>query len=84
MAFPPATAAAGRAAAFVRAVNFGTEGYRGPCPLRGSGTHHYVFRLLAISQPRLDLARTATDADVLRAAQPYVIQQAELTGTYHR
>ena len=64
--------------------DFGTEGYRGPCPPRGGGTHHYVFRLLAISRPRLDLAPTASDADVLRAAQPYVIQQAELMGTFHR
>jgi Raf kinase inhibitor-like YbhB/YbcL family protein len=64
--------------------DFETEGYRGPCPPRGGGAHNYVFRLLAISRPRLDLAPTASDADALRAAQPYVIQQAELTGTYHR
>jgi Raf kinase inhibitor-like YbhB/YbcL family protein len=64
--------------------DFGTQGYGGPCPPRGGGTHHYAFRLLAISRPSLDLAPTASDADVLRVAQPYVIQQAELTGTYHR
>ena len=64
--------------------DFGKHGYGGPCPLRGHATHHYHFRLLAISQPTLDLKPTATAADVLRTAEPYAIQRAELVGTYHR
>jgi len=40
--------------------------------------------MLAISRPTLDLGAAATAADVLRAAQPYVIQQTDLIGTYHR
>jgi Raf kinase inhibitor-like YbhB/YbcL family protein len=64
--------------------DFGKTGYGGPCPPRGAGTHHYHFRLLAISRPTLDLRPPAAALDVLRAAQPYVIQQAELVGTYHR
>jgi hypothetical protein len=40
--------------------------------------------LLAISRPTLDLSAAATAADVLRAAQPYVVQQTDLIGTYHR
>ncbi|HUC11402.1 MAG TPA: YbhB/YbcL family Raf kinase inhibitor-like protein [Stellaceae bacterium] len=64
--------------------SFGNPGYGGPCPPRGGGVHHYQFRLLAISRPRLDLGPAATDADVLSAAQPYIIQQAELAGTYQR
>jgi Raf kinase inhibitor-like YbhB/YbcL family protein len=63
--------------------DFGGQGYGGPCPPRG-GAHHYEFRLLAIRQPRLDLTPAATAADVVRAAQPYIIQQTELTGTYQR
>jgi Raf kinase inhibitor-like YbhB/YbcL family protein len=63
--------------------DFGTPGYRGPCPPAGSA-HHYQFKLLAISRPRLELSVAAPDGEVLRAAQPYVIQQAVLTGTYHR
>jgi phosphatidylethanolamine-binding protein (PEBP) family uncharacterized protein len=51
---------------------------------RRAGTHHYHFRLLAISRPTLDLRAPAAALDVLRAAQPYVIQQTELVGTYHR
>ena len=64
--------------------DFGKTGYSGPCPPRGGGIHHYHFRLLAISRPTLDLKTPAAALDVLRAAQPYVIQQTELVGTYHR
>ena len=64
--------------------DFGKIGYSGPCPPVGHGTHHYDFRLLAISRPTLDLGAAATAAEVLRAAQPYVIQQTQLVGTYHR
>jgi Raf kinase inhibitor-like YbhB/YbcL family protein len=64
--------------------DFGKAGYGGPCPPAGGGTHHYYFRLLAISQPTLDLRPSATALDVLNAAQPYAIQQAELIGTYRR
>jgi hypothetical protein len=65
--------------------DFGKTGYSGPCPPRGAGPHHYHFRLLAISRPTLDLRAPATALDVLRAAQPYVIQiqRAEIVGTYH-
>jgi Raf kinase inhibitor-like YbhB/YbcL family protein len=64
--------------------DFSKTGYSGPCPPRGAGIHHYHFRLLAISRPTLDLGTPAVALDVLRAAQPYVIQQAELVGIYHR
>jgi phosphatidylethanolamine-binding protein (PEBP) family uncharacterized protein len=56
------------------------EGYGGPCPRKGHGSHHYHLRLLAISQPTVDLKPTATAADVLRTTQLYAIQRAELVG----
>jgi Raf kinase inhibitor-like YbhB/YbcL family protein len=64
--------------------DFGNPGYGGPCPPKGHGTHHYHFRLLAISRPTLDLRAPATTLDVLKAAEPYAIGRAELVGTYHR
>jgi len=64
--------------------DFGKTGYGGPCPPSGHGTHHYHFRLLAISRPTLDLRTAAPALDVLKAAQPYVIQQAEFVATYRR
>ncbi|HEV2099751.1 MAG TPA: YbhB/YbcL family Raf kinase inhibitor-like protein [Stellaceae bacterium] len=73
------------ASGFREAQNdFGVRDYGGPCPPKGHGTHHYRFRLFAISQPRLDLALTATASEVLAAAEPYVIQQTELISTYQR
>ena len=35
--------------------DFGTTGYRGPCPPRGHGSHDYFFRLYALAS-ELDLA----------------------------
>jgi hypothetical protein len=64
--------------------DFSDQGYGGPCPPPGGGSHHYAFRLLAISRPRLDLSPATTASDVVQAAQPYIIQQTELTGTYRR
>lgn len=63
--------------------DFGERDYRGPCPPPGSA-HRYSFRLFAIGRPSLDLTPAATALDVLRAAAPYVIRQAELVGTYRR
>jgi Raf kinase inhibitor-like YbhB/YbcL family protein len=64
--------------------DFGDRDYGGPCPPRGHGIHHYHFHLLALSRPTLDLTPSATAVDVLQAAQPYLIQQTELTGSYQR
>ncbi len=73
------------AAGFHEARNdFGKVGYSGPCPPHGHGFHHYHFRLLAVSRPTLDLKPSASAHDVLRAAQPFAIQQTELVGTYRR
>ena len=64
--------------------DFGADDYGGPCPPRGGGLHHYRFRLMAISRPSLGLGASATAPQVVAAAQPYIIQQAVLTGTYQR
>jgi Raf kinase inhibitor-like YbhB/YbcL family protein len=64
--------------------DFGKAAYGGPCPPKGHGTHHYHFRLLAISRPTLELRAGMTAADVLKAAEPYAIQRTDLVGTYHR
>ena len=67
------------AAGFHKARNdLRRAGYGGPCPRKGHWSHHYHFRLLAISRPTVDLKPMATAADVLRTAQPYAIQRAEL------
>jgi len=65
------------------AVNdFGNRGYDGPQPPRGHGTHHYRFRLLALDVPELSLPANAGVTDVVDAAHPHIIAQAETVGTF--
>lgn len=61
--------------------SFGRTGYGGPCP--PSGTHRYVFRLLALDA-MLPLSGTPRASEVLQAAEGHVIGEARLTGTYRR
>lgn len=60
-----------------------TVGYRGPMPPPGHGTHHYHFTLYALDT-RLDLAPSATKAELLRAMKGHVLAEAKLIGTYER
>jgi Raf kinase inhibitor-like YbhB/YbcL family protein len=60
---------------------FGRVGYGGPCP--PSGTHRYVFRLLALGQA-LGLSGSPTAQEVLDAAAGHILAETELTGTYKR
>ncbi len=68
-----------------QAVNdFRRTGYGGPCPPPGHGVHHYHFRLLALSVPRLDLGPSPECLQVEAAAKPHVLEEAVLIGTYSR
>jgi len=63
--------------------SWGTDGYRGPAPPRGHGTHHYHFRLYALDAP-LAAAQGLDKAGLLRATDEHVLGEAELIGTYER
>jgi Raf kinase inhibitor-like YbhB/YbcL family protein len=63
--------------------DFGSAGWRGPCPPPGHGPHHYFFRLYALDR-ELDLPAGAGKADVERALAEGVLGSAELVGTYER
>lgn len=65
-------------------TDFGRPGYGGPCPPRGHGTHHYHFRLMALSVPTLDVSLDSSCPDVQKAAKPHILAVAELMGTYSR
>jgi hypothetical protein len=64
--------------------DFGETGYRGPCPPRGHGTHHYHFRLLALDAEKLSAKDRARCKEVEAAARPHALATAELVGTYSR
>jgi Raf kinase inhibitor-like YbhB/YbcL family protein len=63
--------------------DFGTTGYRGPCPPPGHGRHRYVFRLYALDTT-LELAVGAAKAELEQAIEGHVLTTAELVGTYER
>lgn len=68
-----------------QAINdFRRSGYGGPCPPPGHGIHHYRFRLLALDVERLELDRYAKCGDVADAAEPHVLEEVVLVGTYSR
>jgi Raf kinase inhibitor-like YbhB/YbcL family protein len=56
-------------------------GYGGPCP--PSGTHRYVFRLLALDTA-LELPPVTRKDALLAAAKGHVLAEARLTGRYAR
>jgi Raf kinase inhibitor-like YbhB/YbcL family protein len=75
--------AEGEAAPLEGRNDFGTVGYRGPCPPRGHGPHRYRFRLHALAQ-ELRLAPGSGVAELERALTGSLLAVAELVGTYER
>jgi Raf kinase inhibitor-like YbhB/YbcL family protein len=73
----------GQAAPLEGRNDFGTIGYRGPCPPRGHGRHRYSFRLHAVAEG-FGLATGASVHDLERALDAKVVAVAELVGTYQR
>jgi Raf kinase inhibitor-like YbhB/YbcL family protein len=63
--------------------DFGTVGYRGPCPPRGHGRHRYRFRLYAVAE-ELRLASGADVQELEQALTAKDLSVAELVGTYQR
>ena len=62
-------------------TDFGTFGYGGPCPPRG--THHYLFKVYALDV-MLHLKPGATKKELLKAMQGHVLAKGQLMGTYAR
>lgn len=61
--------------------DFGTLGYRGPCPPKKDAAHHYLFKLYALSK-RLSLPEGASLEEVSRAARGSFLDEASLSGIY--
>ena len=60
-------------------TDFGEVGYGGPAP--PDKTHTYVFKLYALDI-KLELPNESTKADVEKAMEGHIIEQATLEGTY--
>jgi len=61
--------------------DFGSIGYKGPCP--PSGTHRYFFRLFALDS-KLNLPQGSTREELEKEMQGKIIDQAVLIGLYQR
>jgi Raf kinase inhibitor-like YbhB/YbcL family protein len=62
--------------------DFGTSGWRGPCPPRGK-PHHYRFHVFALKS-KLALAAGANRAAFDKALAGNTLAEAKLVGTYKR
>ena len=63
--------------------DFKNEGYNGPMPPVGHGTHHYFFWLLALNE-QLNLEPGLTLWQLLERIEPHVIGMNRLVGIYKR
>jgi Raf kinase inhibitor-like YbhB/YbcL family protein len=61
--------------------NMGDATYNGPCPPKGTGTHHYRFTLWAMPSEHTDLAANAKATDVEAALTRSAIAHASVTGS---
>jgi Raf kinase inhibitor-like YbhB/YbcL family protein len=63
--------------------DFGSVGYRGPCPPPGHGVHRYFFRLYALTaHPELEAGAAAREFH--EAITILIVDATELVGTYRR
>jgi Raf kinase inhibitor-like YbhB/YbcL family protein len=63
--------------------DFGEDGWGGPDPPKGSGVHHYRFRVLALDAPTTAPAGS-TFAKVLPSLKGHVLAEGRLVGTYEK
>ncbi|SRR5579885_13588 len=63
--------------------DFGAARYDGPCPPKGSGTHHYRFTIYAMPQG-VSFSPGASPAQNGAAIDKAALDKATLTGTYQR
>lgn len=74
----------GGGGAFVEGVNdFGNQGYGGPAPPPGHGTHFYYFHLYALTG-EVDAHPGISRAELLAKIDPLISVQARIVGTYSR
>jgi Raf kinase inhibitor-like YbhB/YbcL family protein len=65
--------------------DFGSTGYRGPCPPSGSGAHRYVFTLSAVGPPGTETLPDGSSAeDVVGRVACCTLAFGRLTGAYER
>ena len=64
--------------------SFGTLGYGGPQPPKGSGPHTYEITVYALSEDSLGVSANATLKGIRKALEGKVLAQGRLLGTYEQ
>ncbi len=64
--------------------DFGSPGYKGPCPPIGHGVHHYHFRLFALSKAELGGPKPRDCRKLAAELRPHTIGVTEVVGTFSR
>ena len=64
--------------------DFGVQRYRGPCPPRGHGVHHYRFKLFALDVAQLGIGHAPGIAELERALDGHIMASARFIATYER
>jgi Raf kinase inhibitor-like YbhB/YbcL family protein len=64
--------------------SFGTPGYGGPQPPKGSGPHHYLTTLYALDLPTIDLSANAGLDALTQATAGHILATASVTADYER
>jgi Raf kinase inhibitor-like YbhB/YbcL family protein len=59
----------------------GDRSYLGPCPPKGSGTHHYRFTVYALDK-RLDLPESTSAKQAVDAVDDAAVAKGRLVGTF--
>jgi len=62
--------------------DFGTLGYRGPCPPEGK-PHRYFFKLYALDTT-LELEQGATKSELIEAMQSHIVAETKIVASYQR
>ena len=64
--------------------SYGTTGYGGPEPPKGTGPHPYVVTLYALNIDSLDLPENTTLPAFKKALEGKILATAQVTGIYER
>lgn len=64
--------------------DFGTFDYGGPCPPIGSGKHHYILTIYALSVDKLSVPSDASAALIGYNINANTIEKASITSYYER
>jgi len=81
-ALPPGASGTAMPEGAAEGINdYGSKGYGGPCPPRGT-THRYIFNVWALDVPSLSLSGDVTGAQIRPQLQLHSLGKATLTARY--